>query len=236
MDNGRPAEAQPLSAPRHSPVCALLSASGCDLLGLSGMRTAATAPDAARALDTVALVDLSCLPRCGVKGPQAQSALRELGVPVPAGVNTWTVLQGGGLVARLGRSEYLLEDGPAGSGLTAIEEALEAGAPGVYPVPRQDLALALVGPMVSSLWDQTCSLDPREFEDEPQRAVMTMMIGVSVTVVRLDAGARPGFRIWCDGSFGPCVFKTLLDIAKELGGGVAGICDLYPDARGRVAA
>ena len=102
-------------------------------------------------------------------------------------------------------------------------------------MPRQDLAVALVGPMVGSLWEQTCSFDLRAFDAEPQRTVMTMMIGVSVTVVRRDIGGRPGFRIWCDGTLGPYVFKTLLGIAGELGGGIAGICDLYPDSRALIA-
>jgi len=199
------------------------------------MATVAAVPEAARALETVALVDLSCLPRFGVKGPRAEAALRELGVPVPAEANAWSPLEGGGLAARLGRSEFLLEDGPAGTTVPKGIEALGAGAPGVYPVPRQDLAVALVGPMVGSLWEQTCSFDLRAFDAEPQRTVMTMMIGVSVTVVRRDIGGRPGFRIWCDGTLGPYVFKTLLGIAGELGGGIAGICDLYPDSRALIA-
>jgi sarcosine oxidase subunit gamma len=61
------------------------------------------------------------------------------------------------------------------------------------------------------------------------------MIGVSVTLVRADLGGRQGFRIWCDGTFGPYFFGTLLEIARELHGGAAGICDLFPDARSLAA-
>ena len=193
--------------------------------------TAAAITDGARALESVGIVDLSCLPRFGVKGPRAAAALEALGLAPPSEPNRWAALDGGGLVARLGRSEFLLEDGIAGGSVRRVREALADGAPSVYPVPRYDLALALVGAQVPALWDQSCSFDLRELVGTPGLVVITTMIGVSVTVVRDNFGGREGFRIWCDGTFGPYFFETLLEIARELQGGAAGICDLLPEAR-----
>jgi sarcosine oxidase subunit gamma len=202
---------------------------------IAGMVTAAGVAHGARAMESIALVDLSCLPRFGVKGPGAAGALEALGLALPREANRWCDLEGGGLVARLGRSEFLLEDGCSGGSVCRVREALADGAPGVYPVLRQDLALALVGDQMRALWEQTCSFDVQEFARVPRLVVMTTMIGVSVTVVRDGFAGRDGFRIWCDGTFGPYFFETLLGIAGELDGGAAGICDLFPEAR-RLAA
>ena len=189
-----------------------------------------TAADGGPPLATVAIVDLSPLPRFGVKGPGAEGALRALGFALPTEPNRWAVLDGGGLVARLGRSEFLIEEDIAGGQVGRVREALADGAPGVYPVPRFDLALALVGPNVQALWDQTCSFDARELAATPGLVVLTTMIGVSVTVLRTEFLEHEGLRIWCDGTFGRYFFETLTEIARELGGGIAGIGDLFPDA------
>jgi sarcosine oxidase subunit gamma len=203
---------------------------------VAGMVTAAAIAGGARSMASVGIVDLSCLARFGVKGPRAEAALAALGLALPGEANRWTALEGGGLVARLGRSEFLIEDGIAGGSVRRVREALADGASGVYPVPRQDLALALVGAEVPALWAQTCSFDLRELASTPGLVVMTTMIGVSVTAVRGNLGGREGFRLWCDGTFGPYFFTTLLEIARELNGGAAGICDLFPEARSLVAA
>jgi sarcosine oxidase subunit gamma len=201
------------------------------------MATAARVDDAASAFETLAIVDLSCLQRFGVKGPQAEGVLRALGVALPSEANSWVALEGDGLVARLGRSEFLLEDGAEGSTVARVRGALENEATtGVYAVPRQDLALALTGPPVSELFAQTCSFDLHEFERKPNLTVMTMMMEVSVTLVAGELAGRPGFRVWCDGTFGTYFYERLLEITVELGGGAAGICDLYPEARALAAA
>jgi sarcosine oxidase subunit gamma len=150
---------------------------------------------------------------------------------LPTEPNRWAALDGGGLVARLGRSEFLIEDDIAGGQVGRVREALADGASGVYPVPRYDLALALVGPNVPALWEQTCSFDLRDLEATPGLVVLTTMIGVSVTVLRTEFQEHEGLRIWCDGTFGRYFFETLTEIARELGGGIAGIGDLFPDAR-----
>jgi sarcosine oxidase subunit gamma len=220
---------------KTSPVVTQLSKLKSEMRTITGTVTAVAIAHGARAMESVGIVDLSCLARFGVKGPGAETALRGMGLALPADANRWIQLEAGGLVARLGRSEFLIEDGIAGGSVRRVRETLADGAPGVYAVPRQDLALALVGANVPALWEQTCSFDLREFERTPGLVVLTSMIGVSVTVVRDNLGGRDGFRIWCDGTFGPYLFETLLEIARELHGGAAGICDLLPEARGLLA-
>jgi sarcosine oxidase subunit gamma len=58
---------------------------------------------------------------------------------------------------------------------------------------------------------------------------MTSMAGVSVTMARWLRGDMPLYRIWCDGSFGPYLWKTLLEVARDLGGGAIGVAALFPE-------
>jgi len=181
--------------------------------------SSAMSADAAK-LQSVALADLSCLPRCGLKGPGAAAWLQSQAIAIPANPNGWMALPGGGVVARLGRSEFFLEDEFQGSTARQVRAALGAGIEGVYPVIRQDAGIALLGPRSNELLVQTCNVD---FESiEAAEAVMTQMVGVSVLVIRRDRGSMRCHRLWCDPTFAPYLWQTLSGIAAELGGGVVG--------------
>jgi sarcosine oxidase subunit gamma len=56
------------------------------------------------------------------------------------------------------------------------------------------------------------------------------MVGVSVLALRDEARGRRWLRIWCDGTFGPYLWETLLGIAREEGGAAVGFAKLFPDA------
>ncbi len=198
---------------------------------LHGMITPAFVTDAARAFDAVSITDLSCLPGCGFKGPLAETALRSFGVVLPSEANSWTAFHGGGVALRLGRSEFLFQDGPDTNAIGTLLDTLKDGAAGVYSVSRQDLVLALTGPKLPELFAQTCSFDFGEFERKPDLVAMTTMIGVSVTLIARDFAGRHGIQVWCDSTFGIYFFVHLFDLVEELGGGAAGICDLYPGAQ-----
>lgn len=176
--------------------------------------------DGEASLDTVALVDLSYLRRCGLKGPSAAGWLQAQGVDVPSEPNAWTGLPGDGVIARLGRSEFFLEDGANGESAQRVKAALGTGAEGTYPVIRQDAGIALLGPRSNELLVQTCNVN---FEAIGEReAVMTQMVGVSVLAIRRDRGPLRCLRLWCDPTFAPYLWETLSEIAAELGGGVIG--------------
>ena len=175
----------------------------------------------------VMLADASSLPRMGVKGPQAETWLRGQGIHPPAGVNAWTRTTDGVLIARLGRSEFFLEDAFGGAVVERCRAMLVPG-PGLYPVLRQDAALVLAGPRLNDLLVQTCSVDFKSPTMHEPVAVMTSMIGVSVLAICDRASAGPVLRLWCDGTFGPYLWETLLGIAHEEGGGAVGLGKLFP--------
>lgn len=177
-------------------------------------------------LNAVALADLSFLPRFGLKGPAAGQWLESQNVVLPVKANGWTSLPGAGVIARLGRSEFFLEDGVATNTVGAIRTALGTGAPGVYPVIRQDAGFVLAGMRANELLVQTCNVNFEEFGAEEEIAVMTQMIGVSVLAIRASHEQMPCYRLWCDPTFAPYFWETLSGIAGELGGGVIGVDSL----------
>lgn len=164
---------------------------------------------------SLGLADASLTPRYGCKGPGATAWLESLGLPIPTATNSWLPLDGGGLIARLGFSEYLVE-GPAD--LIARLAATPRTA-GVYPVLRQDAALLLGGARLDELLRQTCNVNFRPLDLAARPVVLTSMVGVGVTVIPEQRNGLPFVRVWCDGSYGHYLWETLLGIAVELGGG-----------------
>jgi sarcosine oxidase subunit gamma len=192
---------------------------------------------------TLALADLSHLPRMGLKGPGAADWLVSQHVELPGVPNTWRALTGGrdvfGLVARLAATEFLVEDG--GARVTTLDAALGHGMPDVYPVLRQDCALALIGRRANDVLLQVCSVDFASLlaQVSPQGGplALTSMAGVSVLVVpQRAADDTPLFRIGCDPTFGAYLYRTLLDIVAEEGGGPVGRARLarflHPNSEG----
>lgn len=216
---------------RTSPLHDLVAALNPQWDMVRGMRMAARlAGGETAARESVAVADLSCLDKAGLKGPEAARWLDGLGITVPAQANAWTGLPGGGVIARLGRSEFFLEDGETGDTAIRMRDALGTGIAGVYPVIRQDAGIALVGKRVNELLVQTCNVNFQELDSASRTVVMTMVVGVAVLVIRQDHQKLPGFRIWCDPTYAPYLWETLAGIATELGGGPIGTGGLLSQA------
>ncbi len=142
--------------------------------------------------------------RAGVKGPAAAAWLAILGLPVPDAPNTWLPLEGG-LIARLGLSEFLVE-GPASAQLAAPISH------GVYPVLRQDTALVLKGERLNDLLLETCSVNFLAIDRRTRPALLTSIAGVGVTAIP-DGNE---LRLWCDCTYGEWFIDTLSSVANEL--------------------
>jgi len=178
---------------------------------------------------TVLLADASCLPRMGVKGAKAEAWLAGQGVSAPPAVNSWLRTPDGTLVARLARSEFFIE-ALADAGTVARLRSQLQPASGVTPVLRQDAALVLSGTRVHELLTQTCNINFSAYAIDARTVVMTSMVGVTVLVVWEPINGAPRYRLWCDHTFAPYLWETLMEIARELGGGATGLQQLLSEA------
>ena len=178
--------------------------------------------------ERLALCDTSALKRFGVKGPNAHRWLEDHSIGVPEPVNSWLHLPDGhGLVARLGRNEFLVEDGPEGSVTEGLGNSSNSGARGIYPVLRQDAAFALTGERAGEVMLQVCGVDFGSLDHEAHPVVLTRVAVISAVVLpRVEEGTRT-FRIWCSSPYGMYLWEELREIVDEFGGGVVGLSALY---------
>jgi sarcosine oxidase subunit gamma len=169
--------------------------------------------------------------RFGLKGPTAAQWLLAHGLSVPAAPNTWVGEEGPSetlpvidtlLVARLGGSEFFLEDREGGATLRNLDPGV-TGAPGsypagVYPVLRQDAAFLLSGEGSLDVLAQVCNVNFGEVVLESNPVIMTLMVGVAVLVIpQVIQGARQ-FKIWCDPTFGTYLAECVGTVVVESGG------------------
>lgn len=212
---------------RRSPLHALHAARSPEYTGVADMLVPLRYGDEP-AQPRVALSDVSHLVRVGLKGSGAAGWLAEQGVPVPERANTWVAGPGGALIARLGETEFLLENTSGAGPAVLVGQALLRPPANVYPVLRQDAALLLWGEHAAEVLLETCSIDFDEVSADRSELVLTSMVGVSVLILPTK-GSLPAYRIFADPSLGPYLWKTLLEIIEFHGGGAAGLAQV--DAR-----
>ena len=185
---------------------------------------------AAEPASTTQIADVSCLGRVGLKGPSAIEWLESRGLSVPRQPNTWHALTGGALMLRLGRTEILIEEGIDRYIAQPLENEMQTmSVPGVYPVLRQDASLVVRGNQVHRLFEQICSIDLTCLEGNDRVVAMTMLAGISATVICTSIGGTTCYRLWCDPTYAVYLWDTLFTLATELGGGAVGLAEIYPD-------
>lgn len=136
----------------------------------------------------------------GVKGKSSASWLGSHGVLLPELPNTWVARPDGGLVLRLGRSEYLVE----GSLAEKLEASWKAGLPDLYRVPRYDAAFVLPARSARNVLAEICALDIRP-EAMGNKVLMTLAAGISVTLVCMG----DTYCLWCDGTYSDYLQQVL---------------------------
>jgi sarcosine oxidase subunit gamma len=171
----------------------------------------------------LAVTDVSCFAKFGIKGPQAAAWLEKQGIKTPAEINSWIEGAPNTLVLRLGGSEFLVEDQLNGNACEALSAFNQAKTAGAYRVAREDAAFILSGSQALNLLSELCVMDLRDQALVSDAVVMTQVAGISATLLRQDLAGQQVYRIWCDVSYGPYMWEMLLEIAQELGGGAVGL-------------
>jgi len=159
--------------------------------------------------------------RFGLKGPDAPALLEHLGLRIPAlpnRVTHWHVGEefGSGRCLRQGSSEFLIElDSNAPP--VPLASALQ---PRAWTLIRADHSLLLDGSAWPQKLAQLCSFDFERLRSEPDLVVMTLMAGISVTLIREPQVAAPRaadmpLRLWCDAGFSTYLQDCLHSISLD---------------------
>jgi sarcosine oxidase subunit gamma len=134
--------------------------------------------------------------RFGVKGRHAPQWLQQQGIAVPDAPNhiaRWSG-QGDGRCLRLGHGEFLVETN-AVPPAPADDE--------VWLLLRSDFSVLLDGPHWPRQLAQLCAFDFQRLLASPDMVVMTLLAGISVTLVREPRpdASHMAMRLWCDASY-----------------------------------
>ena len=165
------------------------------------------------------LEDLSQRARLGLKGPLAAAWLQQRAFTIPDRPNSWCAMTDDerDIIVRLGTSEFLLEQVSADAKLRTLADELRSSIIGVYPVLREDRAFALAGQAADVVLAEVCNVNFSGLPSDERHAVMTLMIGVAVTVVPQGKAARRRYLIWCDPTFGDYLWSSLQGVIADLG-------------------
>jgi sarcosine oxidase, subunit gamma len=222
---------------RRSFVHAKLVAAGARLVPFRGGLVAMEHGDPAAeraALASLALVDLSPLPRVGFKGRGTPEWLAGEGVRLPE-PNHALRQADGTLAARLAPREALLlppltgEADPTARLEPAWREARRSrpGEPLGYPVPRADSHawFLVTGSHAPAMFAKLCGVDLRPDRLTPLRVAQTQAMRLSVVVIR-DDGELPAWHLLLDSASAEYAWDCLLDAMAEFGGRPAGLAAL----------
>lgn len=174
-----------------------------------------------KALQTLALCDISVLPKLGLKGPDAADWLHSQSIILPEGIYQTRKQSDGSLVVQLSSNEFLLEDGWTSKTVQSLSEKIAWGQEGVTRVERQEASFLLTGSRSVEVLAQTCAINFREAPLD--RFVMTRVAGTSCSVLPTSSENTVRYQIWVDATYAVSLWESLMAICQELGGSMIGI-------------
>ncbi len=227
-----PQSVDPRAYTSRSFVYRLLAAHGAEFTEISGgavaTRFGGSLEDEVAAARSLALVDLSPLPRIGFKGPGAHEWLRARGVTGLDADNRADRQGDGEIAVRLAPGEALILGAVAGeSGLCRrLEEAWPGdNATGCYPVLRGDSHFwsAVCGLDAAPMLAKLCGVDLRPERFTEGAVAQTSVARLSAVIVRADLGPVPVFHILGDSASAEYYWDVLIDAMAEFEGRLVGL-------------
>jgi sarcosine oxidase subunit gamma len=154
--------------------------------------------------------------RFGVKGADAAALLLQRGLRIPMQPNRVIHWHGGdvlgsGRCLRQGSSEFLIELDTAPQTPLAGDDAI----PRAWTLIRADHSLLLQGAQWPAALAHCCSFDFERLQAEPDLVVMTLLAGISVTVIREPSATGIALRLWCDPGFGLYLQQCLQTLSQH---------------------
>lgn len=167
----------------------------------------------------LALIDLSALPRAGIKGKCLSQWIESKRYEVDEEPNRAYAQRDGVLIARLSPGELMLLANPADASMDAMTYSLEATY-NCYPVRRQDSHywFALTGVRCPAMLAKLCSVDlsPDIFADGT--VAQTSVARTSAVIVRHDIEDVLCYYLLGDSSTILYMWTCLVDAMKEFDG------------------
>ncbi len=173
------------------------------------------------------LIDLSVLPRWGLKGRGSLVWLEQLGAQMPAADNLAIVQRDGSIVVRLSPGEALVLAPFRGE--CALAEKINSlpadGSGACYPAPRRDSHcwFAVTGRRTSDMFAKLCAVDLSQDRFSNGRVAQTSVARLSAIVIRHDLNGSLAFSILADSASAEYLWDCLLDAITEFAGVVCGI-------------
>ena len=192
------------------------------------LRVGGAADDTA-AVQRMALLDLSPLPRIGYKGAGAPAWLQAQGVVLPGQPNRSRMQEDGTLVAALSAEEHLLL-APLDTGDSGLCRRVESAwsldtAARCYQLPRADSHcwFAISGGCASDMLAKLCGVDLRPAHFAVDTVAQTSLARVTAILIRPARPPAPVFYLLADSASAEYVWVCLLDAMTEFNGAIAGL-------------
>ena len=177
---------------------------------------------------TIALADLSALPRSGFKGPGTVAWLSAQGIQAGADPNRAFPQADESLVAMLSWSEALILDDPLqGSGPS--EKLIGAwtldSAAGCYALPRRDSHywFALCGVRAAEAFSKLCPIDLQPEAFANFRVAQTTAARSNVILIRSDIGEILAYHVLGECGSAQYMWECLTDAMEEFSGRPVGL-------------
>ena len=187
------------------------------------------------AAGTMALADLSLLPRTGFKGKGTVEWLTGQGLKIGPDSNRAYRQSSGAWALRLAPTEILLLDALSGSGrlINQLNDAwqwsgqLARQAQG-YPMPRQDSHcwLMVTGDSAPEMFAKICGVDLRPRHFAQGAIAQTSMAKMSAIIARSDLGRTLAYNVLADIASAEYLFGCLEDAMAEFDGRLVGLAAL----------
>ncbi len=173
----------------------------------------------------LALADVSCFPRLGLRGMGMSSWLTTLGLNVPKTIYSVGPIENQGTLVKIDKNEVIIEDGVHGTVVSRISQEILVAPKGISSIVRQEASFFLTGNKSYKVISETCG---HNFKESGDQFVMTRVAGVSCCLLPVQSSEFQGYRIWVDPSYSVYLWKIILQIVHEYEGDIIGLACLYP--------
>jgi sarcosine oxidase subunit gamma len=183
-----------------------------------------TAPEREQAFGRLAIMDLSPLPRLGLKGVRIGDWLEARGMKFSESLNQAVAQKHGDLLARLGTNEFLVLANPCNGSPGHSHERPDESSE-CYAVSRRDSHywFALSGEKCPSMLAKLCGVDFNTKAFGRGSVAQTQVAKTSAIVIRNDVGEIPCYYLLGDNSCVLYMWACIVDAMAEFDGRKLGL-------------